>query len=74
MSIFSDTTESPYHEQIFEMFQTLKPRDQVEGSGMGLALVKKSIEYYGGTISVESEVKHGARFHVTWPKHSAGRT
>ena len=33
-----------YQEQIFKMFQTLKPRDQVEGSGMGLAMVKKNIE------------------------------
>jgi len=33
-----------YHEKIFGMFQTLKPRDEVEGSGMGLALVKKILD------------------------------
>lgn len=32
-----------YQERVFTMFQTLKPRDEVEGSGMGLALVKKPL-------------------------------
>lgn len=30
-----------FHQRIFAIFQTLKPRDQVEGSGLGLAVVKK---------------------------------
>jgi PAS domain S-box-containing protein len=63
-----------YHTQIFQMFQTLKPRDQVEGSGMGLALVKKTVEHHGGTIRVESEEREGARFCLTWPKHHTRRT
>lgn len=57
-----------YHERIFEMFQTLRPRDEVEGSGMGLALVKKLVESYGGTITVESAAGHGATFRFTWPR------
>src|SRR5205823_645979 len=32
-----------FHERIFEMFQTLKPRDQVEGSGIGLTIVKRLV-------------------------------
>ncbi|MCE7984389.1 MAG: PAS domain S-box protein [Caldilinea sp. CFX5] len=57
-----------FHDRIFDIFQTLKPRDQVEGSGMGLAIVKKAIELVGGTITVDSSVGAGATFHFTWPK------
>lgn len=61
--------EPQYHERIFGLFQTLQPRDQVEGSGMGLALVKKTVEYRGGTIQVKSSPGIGAIFYFTWPKH-----
>jgi len=57
-----------YHERIFGMFQTLKPRDEVEGSGIGLALVKKMIESMGGRIWVESALGQGTSFYFTWPK------
>jgi PAS domain S-box-containing protein len=57
-----------FHDRVFEMFHTLKPRDQVEGSGMGLALVKKTVEHFGGTISVASEGR-GAAFTFAWPCH-----
>jgi len=56
-----------FHERIFEMFQTLQPRDEVEGSGMGLAVVKKIIEAYGGSIHVESSEPEGATFRFRWP-------
>lgn len=48
-----------YHERIFEVFQTLRPRDEVEGSGMGLAIVKKTVESAGGKIWVESARTRG---------------
>ena len=57
-----------FHNKIFEIFQTLQPRDKVEGSGMGLAIVKKAIEIAGGTITVESRSGCGAIFRFTWPK------
>jgi PAS domain S-box-containing protein len=57
-----------YHEQIFRMFTTLKPRDVVEGSGMGLALVKKIVEGRGGTVQVESAEGRGATFRFNWPR------
>lgn len=57
-----------FHEKVFGMFQTLKPRDQVEGSGMGLAMVKKSIEVAGGEITLTSKGDRGCCFSFTWPK------
>ena len=59
-----------YHEQIFRMFETLKPRDEVEGSGMGLAIIKKIVERYAGRVTVESgDANAGRRFRFSWPKH-----
>ncbi|MCZ4279706.1 CHASE domain-containing protein [Kiloniella laminariae] len=55
------------HSKALEMFQTLKPRDQVEGSGMGLALVKKLIEYHGGYLSLETGRKVGTCIVIFWP-------
>jgi PAS domain S-box-containing protein len=57
-----------FHDRIFEIFQTLKPRDQAEGSGVGLTVVKKLVEMRGGTIRVESNVGQGTTFRFTWPK------
>jgi signal transduction histidine kinase len=57
-----------FHDQIFKMFQTLKPRDQVEGSGMGLAMVRKNIEIFSGTLKLESSEGNGSCFSFTWPK------
>lgn len=60
--------DARFHEQAFKMFETLRPRDEVEGSGMGLAIIRKTIESYGGTIRLESAPGQGAKFHFTWPK------
>ena len=49
------------------MFQTLRPRDEIEGSGIGLALVKKSIESVGGRVKLESNGLNGCTFRFTWP-------
>lgn len=58
-----------FHKKIFQMFQTLNPRDVYEGSGMGLAFVKKITEDVGGDIQVFSELGKGATFVFTWPQH-----
>lgn len=60
--------EKKYHEQIFEAFRTLKPRDDVEGSGIGLAIILKLVRRYGGDISVESTPGQGTTFIFTWPR------
>jgi signal transduction histidine kinase len=59
---------APEHQQrVFGMFQTLKPRDEIEGSGIGLALIKKAVETVGGKVGVESDGKNGSLFRFTWP-------
>lgn len=57
-----------YHGRIFKMFETLRPRDHVEGSGMGLAIIKKLLETYGGSIGVSSSLGAGTEFRFTWPR------
>lgn len=59
-----------YHARVFMMFETLRPRDHVEGSGMGLAIIRKLIETHGGQIRLDSEAGNGARFTFTWPKET----
>src|SRR5690606_3636549 len=60
--------DADYHERIFVIFQTLQERDAVESTGVGLAIVKKIVEWQGGTIWVNSEPGQGATFTFTWPK------
>lgn len=57
-----------FHEKIFVIFQTLEARDKVEGTGIGLALVKKIVQSQGGTVTLESQEGKGATFRFTWPK------
>ncbi|MBL4908354.1 MAG: PAS domain S-box protein [Sneathiella sp.] len=55
-------------DKVFSIFQTLKPRDELEGSGMGLAFVKKIIERNNASISIEkSNFDRGAAFIIQWP-------
>jgi PAS domain S-box-containing protein len=56
-----------FHEKIFQMFQTLQPRDQYESTGIGLTLVKKAVEAWGGKVWVISSAGKGAEFHFTFP-------
>jgi light-regulated signal transduction histidine kinase (bacteriophytochrome) len=55
------------HARIFEMFRRLHTEDQVEGSGVGLALVKRIVERSGGDITVESVPGEGSRFVLRFP-------
>lgn len=59
------------HEKVFGIFQTLKPRDNTDNTGIGLSIVKKIIESEGGSISLESDVGQGATFRFTWSKNFA---
>jgi signal transduction histidine kinase len=58
-----------YAERVFEMFQTLKPRDQVEGSGMGLAIVNRIVQWQGGRVWFEPAPSgRGTVFKFQWKK------
>lgn len=54
--------------RVFAIFQTLKPRDQFESTGIGLSLVKKLVVAAGGRVWVESNGARGSCFHFTWPR------
>ena len=60
--------ESRHFDRIFHLFQTLAPRDRIESTGVGLTLVKKIVEIYGGTIWIESIVGQGTTFFFTLPR------
>jgi signal transduction histidine kinase len=60
---------APQHfDKIWQIFQTLAPRDKVEGTGIGLSVVRKVVEARGGRTWLESEVGRGTTFYFTWPK------
>ncbi len=57
-----------FRERVFGMFQTLRPRDEVEGSGMGLAIVKKLVDRHGGKVWLDDGPQgRGLAVHFTWP-------
>jgi signal transduction histidine kinase len=64
--------EEKHFERIFQMFQTLAPRDEFESTGVGLTVAKKIVELYHGKIWVESEVGKGSTFFFTLPKQEIG--
>ena len=58
-----------YAERVFEMFQTLKSRDQVEGSGMGLAIVNRIVQWQRGRVWFEAAPGgQGTVFKFQWKK------
>jgi two-component system sensor kinase FixL len=63
--------DQKYFEKIFQIFQTLTPRDERESTGIGLALVKKNVEILEGRVWVESKLGEGSTFFFSHPKASA---
>ena len=60
--------EQRHFERIFQLFQTLAPRDRIESSGVGLALVRRLVESLGGRVWLESVPGEGSTFYFTMPK------
>jgi signal transduction histidine kinase len=59
--------EREYAERIFLIFQRLHARDAYEGSGIGLAMCRKIVEYHGGRIWLDTDYARGACFRLTLP-------
>ncbi len=57
-----------YHEKVFEVFQTLNARDKVEGSGIGLSIIRKLVNNYQATLNLDSDGLNGSTFILHWPK------
>jgi signal transduction histidine kinase len=56
-----------FADKVFVIFQRLHSRDAYPGTGIGLALCKKIVEYHGGTIWIDSSYTPGTRFAFTLP-------
>ena len=68
--IFSDNGigfDSKYATDIFNTFTRLNPTDQYDGTGLGLALCKKIVTRYGGTITAKSKQNEGTTFTILLP-------
>jgi signal transduction histidine kinase len=68
--IFADNGigfENEFKDKIFTIFQRLHSRTEYEGTGIGLATVRKIVERHGGTINAEGQLNIGSKFYVTLP-------
>lgn len=60
--------EPVYAQRIFEAFARLHGREQYQGTGLGLAAVKRIADIHGGTVRAESQLGIGSSFYVRLPK------
>jgi PAS domain S-box-containing protein len=56
-----------HHHRLFGMFERIHPEDRFEGTGIGLAIVRKAVDRMNGRVGVESDGENGSRFWVELP-------
>ena len=59
--------EPEYADRVFVIFQRLHPKDAYPGTGIGLAMCRKIIEYHGGRIWLDTAAGRGTTFRFTLP-------
>jgi light-regulated signal transduction histidine kinase (bacteriophytochrome) len=59
--------DQQYADRVFVIFQRLHAKDAYEGTGIGLALCKKIVEFHGGEIWLDTEVAEGTTVRWTLP-------
>jgi light-regulated signal transduction histidine kinase (bacteriophytochrome) len=64
--------EPQFFDRVFGIFQRLQTREQLPGTGIGLAVCKKIVERHGGKIWIESDLGRGATFFFTIPDKKPG--
>jgi signal transduction histidine kinase len=56
-----------HHQRVFHMFERVHPDGQFEGTGIGLAIVRKAVERMNGKVGVDSDGKTGSNFWIQLP-------